>query len=223
MSKLAHSNQETMDEIERRSEIEGDYIASIEGPHEDKPPAHPSLEELDKCIAINEAFKARKNADVIINPDRATDIELYCLHAVRDGLATAPKLVAETLLNKHFSQAHTDMVGDAEYREGYIKGIHDLVSALLIGAPQSPWMDIETAPKDVELLLGWWRSGLERQWECTSGLAGSTKGGWLHGQATHWQPLPAPPTHNSPQDAKASHNHGESDPSVMPDSSGGEQ
>ncbi len=85
MSKLAHSNQETMDEIERRSEIEGDYIASIEGPHEDKPPAHPSLEELDKCIAINEAFKARKNADVIINPDRATDIELYCLRAVRDG------------------------------------------------------------------------------------------------------------------------------------------
>lgn len=242
MSKLAHSNQETMDEIERRSEIEGDYIASIEGPHEDKPPAHPSLEELDKCIAINEAFKARKNADVIINPDRATDIELYCLHAVRDGLATAPKLVAETLLNKHFSQAHTDMVGDAEYREGYIKGIHDLVSALLIGAPQSPWMDIETAPKDGTEILGlffhprdedsypmlsgpWttcfkdgkWRSSWdgEQVLEYMSDFGSEYKS--LFYDPTHWMPLP-----EFIPDAKAFHNYGEGDPSVMPDRSGGD-
>lgn len=204
MSKLAHSNQETMDEIERRSEIEGDYIASIEGPHEDKPPAHPSLEELDKCIAINEAFKARKNADVIINPDRATDIELYCLYAVRDGVGAKRQTELEDANNacielaaKHgYATGHGDTVGDI-MRE---------FNAQIPDRAQSPWMDIETAPKDVELLLGWWRSGLERKWEYASGLAGSTKGGWLHGQATHWMPIPAPPTHNSPTDSKASHN-----------------
>lgn len=66
------------------------------------------------------------------------------------------------------------------------------VRALKSSAPDA-WRPIETAPKDTDVLLGWWRSWPERQWESASGLAGSTKGGWLHGQATHWQPLPAPP------------------------------
>ena len=55
------------------------------------------------------------------------------------------------------------------------------------------WRPIDTAPRDADVLLGWWQDWPERQWECAAGLAGSTKGGWLHGQATHWMPLPAPP------------------------------
>lgn len=55
------------------------------------------------------------------------------------------------------------------------------------------WMPIATAPMNTELLLGWFREWPERAWQCSAGLAGSTKGGWLHGQATHWQPLPEPP------------------------------
>lgn len=55
------------------------------------------------------------------------------------------------------------------------------------------WQPIETAPKDVEILLGWWRDWPERKWEQAVGLAGSTKGGWLHGQATHWMFAPEPP------------------------------
>lgn len=65
------------------------------------------------------------------------------------------------------------------------------------------WQPIETAPRDIELLLGWWRCWPEKMWESASGLAGSTKGGWLHGQATHWQPLPRPPAHTQPDTVKA--------------------
>ena len=202
MSKLAHSNQETMDEIERRSEIEGDYIASIEGPHEDKPPAHPSLEELDKCIAINEAFKARKNADVIINPDRATDIELYCLHAVRDGVGAKRQTELEDANNacielaaKHgYATGHGDTVGDI-MRE---------FNAQIPDRAQSPWMDIETAPKDGTwvLTLSWPWSKIPTSlywdryhWSDACEAYPSKKiAEW---QPTHWMPLPAPPTHNS--------------------------
>ncbi len=186
----------------------------------------PTLEELNERIAAVEELRAAWQG---LPSKVPLDIELYCLHAVRDGLATAPKLVAETLLNKHFSQAHTDMVGDAEYREGYIKGIHDLVSALLIGAPQSPWMDIETAPKDGTEILGlffhprdedsypmlsgpWttcfkdgkWRSSWdgEQVLEYMSDFGSEYKS--LFYDPTHWMPLPAPPTHNSPPDAALS-------------------
>lgn len=56
------------------------------------------------------------------------------------------------------------------------------------------WQDIATAPKGIDVLLGWWRTWPERQWQMVSGLAGSTRGGWLHGQATHWQPPPPSPS-----------------------------
>jgi hypothetical protein len=66
---------------------------------------------------------------------------------------------------------------------------------------QAGWMPIETAPRDEDLLLGWWQEWPERRWECAAGLAGSTRGGWLHGQATHWQRLPGPPGAAQPQAA----------------------
>lgn len=59
------------------------------------------------------------------------------------------------------------------------------------------WQDISTAPKDENVLLGWWRDWPERKWECEIELASCTKGGWRHGRATHWQPLPAP--HSEPK------------------------
>jgi hypothetical protein len=62
--------------------------------------------------------------------------------------------------------------------------------------PQDAWQDISTAPHETRVLLGWWRDGV---WLCETGMASH---GWsrngisnmsLHGQATHWQPLPSPP------------------------------
>jgi hypothetical protein len=54
------------------------------------------------------------------------------------------------------------------------------------------WQVVDTAPADVDVQLGWvdWHS---KQWAQKVGFAKCTKGGWLDGQATHWQPLPAPP------------------------------
>ncbi len=257
MSKLAHSNQETMDEIERRSEIEGDYIASIEGPHEDKPPVRPSLEELDKCIAINEAFKARKNADVTINPDRATDIELYCLYAVRDGVEKGARkrspywTCCECDAPLSCAVCGVEQPDDSKYFEGQARD-----------AAQSPWMDIETAPKDGTIIIGRgpWRFGGDKEFVALAIRYNSDLGIWqrdndgygytVQCHPTFWMPIPAPPTHNSPSvfqngigggqsasdamrklscptldhsDSKASHNHGEGDPSVTPDYSGGDQ
>jgi hypothetical protein len=63
--------------------------------------------------------------------------------------------------------------------------------AIDAAAPQ--WQDVDTAPLDRDVLLGWWRTWPELFWEVTAGPAGSTKGRWLHGQATHWIPLPPPP------------------------------
>ena len=54
------------------------------------------------------------------------------------------------------------------------------------------WQPIETAPKDVVLLLGWY--GFGDKWETCTDYYHNSRGGWLHGQATHWMPLPEPPT-----------------------------
>ncbi len=74
-----------------------------------------------------------------------------------------------------------------------LKGERDALRADAQG-----WMLIEEdAPVDVPLdtpvLLGWWRHWPEREWVTEAGLAGSVRGGWRHGRATHWRPLPAPP------------------------------
>lgn len=53
------------------------------------------------------------------------------------------------------------------------------------------WRPIETAPSDVDLQLCWqWADG---RWGQTIDLARCSRGGWLHGQATHWRPLHKPP------------------------------
>lgn len=57
-----------------------------------------------------------------------------------------------------------------------------------------PITDQQEPPRDEPLLLGWWNKWPERTWEVASGLYGSTKGGWIHGQATHWMRQPLPPS-----------------------------
>lgn len=61
------------------------------------------------------------------------------------------------------------------------------------------WQPIDTAPADTELLLGWFHQflGDGRCWHMTVDFACSTRGGWWHGQATHWMPLPEPPEETS--------------------------
>lgn len=62
------------------------------------------------------------------------------------------------------------------------------------------WRLIEDAPLDgTKLLLGWWRTWPKTLWETEVAPAGNVdiaiRGtGYLHGFATHWMPLPGPPT-----------------------------
>lgn len=61
------------------------------------------------------------------------------------------------------------------------------------------WQDIGTAPHEVNVLLAYWDEMMNR-WQMEAGMA---SWGWRrdgvsnmsrHGQATHWMPLPAPPS-----------------------------
>ena len=68
----------------------------------------------------------------------------------------------------------------------------DAIARAAIAAMPS-WRPIDDAPLGEEFILGWWDEWPARVWRTTIDLAGSTKGGWRHGQATHYQPLPPPP------------------------------
>lgn len=61
------------------------------------------------------------------------------------------------------------------------------------------WMRIEEdapidVPLDTDVHLAWWDEWSE-SWRQEINHAGSERGGWRHGRATHWRPLPAPPHH----------------------------
>ena len=62
----------------------------------------------------------------------------------------------------------------------------------------SAWHRIEEdaevdVPLDTDLLLAWWDEW-SGAWEIEANHAGSERGGWRHGRATHWMPLPPPPS-----------------------------
>lgn len=60
------------------------------------------------------------------------------------------------------------------------------------------WIPIEEdaeidPPLDTPLLLGWWQYPAGHAWVAAADWVGSSRGGWRHGSATHWMPLPPPP------------------------------
>lgn len=78
------------------------------------------------------------------------------------------------------------------FAEAWRRGYKSALASSQAG--KCEWQPIETAPKDAEVLLGWWSTWPSLAWQVAAGLAGSKKGGWIHGHATHWQPLPPRPT-----------------------------
>jgi hypothetical protein len=57
----------------------------------------------------------------------------------------------------------------------------------------SGWQPIETAPKDIDVLLYCPERGPANHERIELRDYGSTKGGYVHSWATHWMPIPAPP------------------------------
>jgi hypothetical protein len=189
--------------------------------------APPTLEELNKRIA---AIEDIRNTWLDLPSKTPFDLELYCLYAVRDGVGAKRQTELEDANNacielaaKHgYATGHGDTVGDI-MRE---------FNAQIPDRAQSPWMGIETAPKDGTDIIVYRptqtfgehipKVGID-YWMTEKSYGPCWAKSNADCQPTHWMPLPAPPTHNSPPDVSTSHNHGEGDPSVMPDSSGGEQ
>jgi len=191
--------------------------------------APPTLEELNERIV---AIEDLRNTWRDLPSKTPFDLELYCLYAVRDGVGAKRQTELEDANNacielaaKHgYATGHGDTVGDI-MRE---------FNAQIPDRAQSPWMDIETAPKDGTIIIGRgpWRFGGDKEFVALAIRYNSDLGIWqrdndgygytVQCHPTFWMPLPAPPTHNSPPDVSTSHNHGEGDPSVMPDCSGGE-
>jgi hypothetical protein len=58
------------------------------------------------------------------------------------------------------------------------------------------WQPIETAPKDCNEILVASCEGVQVSWWCHFGLgywANPINGSEVHGEVTHWMPLPPPP------------------------------
>lgn len=91
---------------------------------------------------------------------------------------------ADNVVNRH----------DDTSKKEVINGIRALTPdfrSLLSQPLADGWLPVgEDTPKDTVVLLSWRYQG---NWEYEAGLYGSTSGGWLHGQASHWRHLPPSP------------------------------
>lgn len=94
------------------------------------------------------------------------------------------------VLRDHAAEHDNDITAEAA------SCIEGLAAALASVSAPPGWQPIETAPHEQNVLVGWWYNG---EWKCETAMASH---GWRrngistmsrHGQATHWQPLPAPP------------------------------
>ena len=170
------------------------------------------------------------------NPDCCFDYEfvrnlLVCIEHARsncqfiDALPPNRKPLLELLCNSYNDGFNEGMREDTSHAGGKTWSIkkqkYSVCLDKVLNSPPprvevdhvlSPWQPIETAPKDGTKILitvgdnlvgvGYWDNDTSGLWAL-----------WLSSiermRPTHWMPLPAPPTHNSPPDAKASHNHGE--------------
>ena len=79
--------------------------------------------------------------------------------------------------------------------------IEATIAAVRAALADAGWRGIESAPMDEELVLGWWRTWPVLEWKQKVAVAGraNTKppgmsNAWRDGDATHWMPLPSPPT-----------------------------
>lgn len=75
-------------------------------------------------------------------------------------------------------------------REWNDRAIYD---AMLTASPECGWLSVETAPKDEDVLLGWWETWPQKRWVQEVSAYHHTRSGSLHSSATHWQRLPSPP------------------------------
>lgn len=87
--------------------------------------------------------------------------------------------------NGPFPDIQDAMISIRDLRQ--IRQLLAAIRALKSQPAQTGWEPIETAPKDEIVLLTWLYRG---EWEYEVGLSYSSKGGWYHGSATHWMPLP---------------------------------
>lgn len=88
-----------------------------------------------------------------------------------------------------------------------IPAVYAIIDALHHLRHLSEWQPIETAPPDVDLLLGWMETFGHRRWVQAVAYAkhsntchpdSGASNAWSHGQATHWRPLPPGPMEGTP-------------------------
>src|SRR5687768_12559086 len=130
--------------------------------------------------------------------------------ALRSAASTGPDVANQTV-----SAIIDEMANDwltPNWHRQFRKDCENLIRAAIAALPApagesvTGWQEItedNEPPLDKPLLLGWWREWPERKWEVEAGLYGSTKGGWNHGQATHWMEQPSPPTITRKSEARS--------------------
>lgn len=102
-------------------------------------------------------------------------------------------ILADRLWRVHPKEIQDLGITRQQYYEREIRAVFE---NLLFSQGENGWQDIETAPHETRVLLGWVYDGA---WFCETGLASH---GWRrngisnmsrHGQATHWRPIPEGP------------------------------
>ena len=126
--------------------------------------APPTLEELNTIIAFLEKERCwMLECDNTFNTNKL-DIELYCLYAVRDGVgvgsdrAVLLELIAGSY-NDGFNEGMREHISHnggkpwSTRKQDYSAFLDSILSAVSNNTnAQSPWMGIETAPKDGTIL-----------------------------------------------------------------------
>lgn len=74
----------------------------------------------------------------------------------------------------------------------------DAISEVLAHRKAEAWQPIETAPHETLVVLGWYEGHVWKQEIALASAGNRYPNGysdrWQHGRASHWRPLPAPPT-----------------------------